>query len=117
MTMYNLLFGQNNKCDELLKLINITKEYIPRLRDCYENDTHIIIYTRTGGGNRPSYELNKEKYPYEYGIDARPNIDIDNVNIEELYGFNDYLRRNKYYVGDEDDDFDSTYAYFYFKKP
>jgi hypothetical protein len=65
---------------------------VPRFRDCYlgmdEGQRRIIIYTRTGGGNREAYEA-------------------ENQVLREVAGF----------VRDYDDDFDSTFAYFVYEIP
>jgi hypothetical protein len=59
----------------------------PRFRDCYIEDDKICIYTRVGGGNRNC----------GYGE-------------EELYKHPNFLTT-------EDDDYDSTYASYYFSVP
>ena len=33
--MYNMLFGENELADDLLKMLNLTKEDCGRYRDCY----------------------------------------------------------------------------------
>jgi len=93
MSMYNMIFGMNPAAGPLLKILGFSKETfstIPRFRDCYINldKTRIVIYTRTGGGNRAEYAE-------------------QNSALTKLPG----------YTGDEDDSFDSTYAKFYFKVP
>jgi len=67
----------------------------PRFRDCFasdeehlEYDNHIIVYTRTGGGNRDDY-------------------------IEE----NDKIRSMDGFVVDYDDSFDCTFASWVFEVP
>jgi hypothetical protein len=99
--LYNTLFGRNPFERILLKAINIDMDKIPRYRDCYlTNDGNIVIYTRTGGGNREFYEAANENeesdYPGPYNSD---------------------LRANPNFINDEDDSFDPTYAYFYYKVP
>lgn len=74
--------------EKILAAIGLTEGDIPRPRGCGIEDGMIIVHTRTGGGNRESYE-------------------------EE----NDKLTENEYYLRDEDDDFDSTYANWYFRVP
>lgn len=86
--LYNALFGEHDKSDMLLKILGITREEVPRYRSCYWDGTHIVIHTRTGGGNREEYE------------DA-----------------NDELTALPGYVRDSDDDFDSTYANFFYLPP
>lgn len=89
MSMYNLVFGDASHLLPLAYLFGITE--IPRYRDLWveKNDdpekVTLVIYTRTGGGNREEYLL-------------------ENARLAEHPG----------YVGDEDDSFDSTYATFKF---
>lgn len=97
MSMYNMIHGVNPLTPVLLSILNTGVCAIPRFRDCYFDGEHIVIYTRTGGGNRDHYD--------------EPNADNPdgpwNSDLRELSG---YLR-------DEDDDYDSTYASFYYSVP
>ncbi len=97
MSLYNMLHGVNPLAGVLLKILGVSPDLVPRFRDCYFNGEHIVIYTRTGGGNRDWYD--------------EPNADNTdgpwNSDLRELSG---YLR-------DEDDDYDSTYALFYYSVP
>lgn len=86
--LYNALFGEHGDADPLLKLLGISREEVPRYRSCFWDGEHIVIHTRTGGGNREEYE-------------------VANDELTALPG----------YVRDEDDDFDCTYANFYYKPP
>lgn len=86
MSLYNALFGFNPFAGILLSFVGITPDDVPRFRDCYAEDGKIVVYTRTGGGNREEYE-----------------------------GSNDWMTTVAGYVRDEDDDFDCTYAKFYYK--
>ena len=88
--MYNMLFGENELSEVLLKMLNLTKEDCGRYRDCYldEKGEKIIVYTRNGGGNREYYE--------------------------EVF---DKLSSHTNYLCDYDDDFDCTYASIEFKVP
>lgn len=86
--LYNSLFGEHSKAEDLLKLLGIAAGDVPRYRSCFWDGTHIVIHTRTGGGNRDDYE-------------------------EE----NDHLTTLPGYVRDDDDDFDCTYANFYYLPP
>lgn len=97
MSLYNMLFGINDLTPFLLSVLGIKQEDIPRFRDCFLNEGYIVIYTRTGGGNREFYD-----YP----------------NDENQEGpWNSTLRDNEYYISDNDDEFDCTYANFYFRFP
>jgi hypothetical protein len=88
MSLYNMLFGTNPSADLLLAMLGITRNSVPRFRDCYLNGDCIEIYTRTGGGNRDDYEE-------------------ENDALHALPGF----------VSDSDDEFDCTYAHFRFTIP
>ena len=85
MSFYNMIHGENKDADVLLALLGITRADVPRYRDCYWNGEEIAVYTRTGGGNREDYAAE-----------------------------NDALTKLPTYLRDEDDDYDSTYATFYF---
>lgn len=99
MSLYNMLCGNN----PLFRLLHAILETagplapIPRYRDTYTKITdsrglaslpRIVIYTRTGGGNRPDYEDQ-----------------------------NAALAAHPLYVRDHDDDFDCTFAHFEFSVP
>ena len=98
MSLYNSLFGVNPWAGLLLQAIGMDADSIPRFRDCYlDDDGDIVIYTRTGGGNREYY---------------------DGPNEENSEGpWNSTLRDNEFFIEDVDDDFDSTYALFKFSVP
>jgi hypothetical protein len=85
-----MLFGVNAFSSTLLQMLGTTPNKIPRYRDCFlsKDGTEIIIYTRTGGGNREAYE-------------------VENESLRLIPGFK----------RDEDDDFDCTYASFFFEVP
>lgn len=86
MSLYNMLFGKNPDTKEILALLGLEESQIERFRDCFVENDKILIFTRTGGGNR-------EYYPNEALVN-HPN-----------------------YLYDEDDEFDPTYAYYYFSLP
>ena len=90
MSLYNALFGENADADKLMAILGTQVESfnVPRYRDCYFDGTYIVVHTRTGGGNREDYETE-----------------------------NDAMAAHPWYAHDEDDEFDSTYANFYFKPP
>jgi hypothetical protein len=83
-----LFFGVHAKSHVILKALGITPGDIPRFRDCYLDEGKIVIHTRTGGGNLEEYEE-------------------ENENLTQIPG----------YLYDEDDNFDSTYANFYYTYP
>src|SRR5678809_1375157 len=82
---YNLVHGENGLASVLLIALGLTRETIPRYRDCWWDGKFICVHTRTGGGNREAYEEQ-----------------------------NDQLRHVDGFSHDEDDSFDCTYATFYF---
>jgi hypothetical protein len=97
MSICNALLGMNKAAPVLLKILGIDHKAIPRLRDCYPSKGSIVIYTQTGGANREYY---------------------DNPNEEQPDGpSNKIMYQNEHYLRNEDDSFDSTYAYFYFGFP
>lgn len=94
MSMYNMVMGVNPFAPMLLKFaLKLTPGDVPRLRDVWWNGEHVVMLTRTGGGNREFYE----------DITLNPG--------------NPTLRRLPGYVRDEDDDYDATYALFYYELP
>jgi hypothetical protein len=90
--LYNMVFKTNLLASRLFAVLSIKPSDVIdcRLRDCFLNEegTEIIIYTRTGGGNREEY---KEA--------------------------NDRLRKINGFIGDSDDSFDCTYALFRYAIP
>src|SRR5262249_38381622 len=106
MSLYNAVFGVNPFAGTLLNLLGISHHQVPRFRDCFlsEDATEIVIYTRTGGGNRDYYE-DPERH-------ARSEPESDYTGP-----FNSNLRAVPGYKCDVDDDFDATYAKFFFAIP
>lgn len=88
MSLYNLVHGENSAAGLLLAILGTDRTKVPRYRDCWYADGQIAIHTRTGGGNRDDYEAE-----------------------------NDALTLLPGYAYDEDDDFDCTYATFYYSVP
>lgn len=109
MSLYNMLFGVNAGAPLLLATLGLNVGDVPRFRDCYIEGDKIVIYTRTGGGNRDYYDSEqscRDCYPeYFEGADTPSGP------------WNSDLQENEYYLYDEDDDFDCTYASFYFRFP
>lgn len=97
-----MMFGVNPLAALTLEALRLTPGDIPRFRDAYfdAEENQLVVYTRTGGGNR-------EYYGGRGGYD---NEDYEGPFNEDLENHPNYLR-------DEDDDFDCTYAYFYFSIP
>lgn len=102
MSLYNMMFGYSPLAGVTLSALNLTPNDIPRFRDAYfdAEENRLVIYTRTGGGNREYYG----------GPGGYDNEDYEGP-------FNEDLEAHPNYISDEDDDFDCTYAYFYFSIP
>ena len=69
MSLYNLLHGRNALSELLLSYLRLTPAMIPRFRDCYIDGERIIVFTRTGGGNRNFYENERRcraSYPHYF---------------------------------------------------
>ncbi|MCP5018383.1 MAG: hypothetical protein GY938_24365 [Ketobacter sp.] len=102
-----MVHGQNPHA--MMCILMLGSPDIPRFRDAYIDDDEIAIYTRTGGGNRTYYESAedcKKNYPeYFFGPDNPSGP------------WNSDLRDHPGYLRDEDDEFDSTYATFYYSIP
>ena len=88
MSLYNMLFGEGDSTDFLLKLLDCERGEFGRFRSAYVTEEHIVVHTRNGGGNREDYE----------------HV-FDNMSVHPLYSH------------DEDCDYDYTYANIYFKHP
>lgn len=90
MSMYQQLFGWNKDKDAILNIIGLSDNYIARFRDVdvVDSGSKIKVLARIGGNNRKDYQ--------------------------EAWNM---IRSNKYYLYDEDDSFDSTYAYILFYVP
>jgi hypothetical protein len=87
--LYNMVFGVNQLAGPLLRELGISHHDVPRFRDCFlSTEDTVVIYTRTGGGNR-----------------------------EEFAAEIEVMRSRAGYLRDEDDKFDSTYALFHFAVP
>jgi len=94
--LYNLVMGDGDEgrrgilCAAMLKLDSLGE--FGRFRDAWVErdgeDLRYAIYTRNGGGNRPDYQE-----------------------------VTDRLRAHELYLADFDDEFDSTYATYYFRIP
>lgn len=101
MSMYNLLFGQNPMSDIILVTLGLTRSDCGRFRDTFVSEGKIAVYTRLGGGNRECYCESEEEH-------ARGGC----------YGpVIERLQAHPRYLYDKDDDFDCTYATFWFSFP
>ena len=95
MSFYNLVCGVTHATFFVLPVLGKHPGEYPRFRDCFIGDPEhsgtegkIIVYTRTGGGNREGYAE-------------------ENAVLTEMDG----------YLFDYDDDFDSTFANWVFNVP
>jgi len=134
---------QNVNTKQILKAIGIKENDIPRLRGVGIDDGKILIHTRTGGGNRDQYDSVENYINGEYGLQK----DLDALNDKKSWdygyylkhggikknrlelekritniiatktGTNELLRDNPYFIFDEDEEFDCTYANFWFRIP
>lgn len=90
MSLYNLINGVNPAAFFILPMLGYHPNEYPRFRDCFAepelNEIHVL--TRTGGGNRESYEAE-----------------------------NNWLETFPTYISNSDDDFDDTFALWKFKVP
>lgn len=88
MSLFNQACGYSPMVRLALAMMDKEPNDFPRFRDAYinieEDDPRLVVMTRTGGGNREGYQT-------------------ENEAIRQLPGF----------IKDEDDDFDSTFAYWY----
>jgi hypothetical protein len=111
VSLYNMLFGQNPLSSLVLQALGTTEYAVPRFRDAYydaEAD-RLVIHTRTGGGNRNYYECEarcREEFPERFEDDDPPTGPW-NSDLRALPGF-EY---------DADDDFDCTYADWFYRVP
>lgn len=103
MSFYNILFGVNGAAPILLATIGLRMEDVPRFRDCHLSDGNIAVYTRMGGGNRGHWDFEES--------DPGPECSCPGCRAQHV------LARHEHYLYDEDDDFDCTYATYYFRVP
>ena len=86
----DLRYKEVGLCDELLNWSNFSVQNFPRFREAVVETIQpwVVVRTRTGGGNRDYYE-------------------------KEI----DEMRALPHFHHDEDDDFDRTYMYFWYRVP
>ena len=94
MSLYNMTCGNNPLFGLFVRMLDSVRPLpvVPRFRDLYlreeDGKPQIVIYTRTGGGNREDYETENEA-----------------------------MTLHPCFVCDFDDDFDSTYAHWVYRVP
>lgn len=103
MSFYNMIFGENANSDLILKALDLTRKDIGRFRDIFLKDGKIELYTRLGGGNRRCPCDKDEVENHSCSVCYRNEIER--------------LQNHPNYIKDEDDNFDDTYATFYFEYP
>ena len=90
----------------LLSLLGITEEAVPRYRDIYIDEGNLVLHTRTGGGNRAAYEnIHSWKRECSWMVDDEEPSGPWNEDLRNLPGF----------LYDRDDEYDPTYADFYYE--
>lgn len=81
MSLYNMIFGMNPDTDNLLRLLDATREDFNRFRTVYMEDGYIVVYTRCGGNNREDYFPDwVEDHPW-YSHDEDGDFDNTYANI------------------------------------
>ena len=55
MSLYNILFGEGDSTEFLLKLLDAERGDFGRFRATYVTEDYIVVHTRCGGGNREDY--------------------------------------------------------------
>lgn len=119
-SLYGVLHGQDPVAPALLAILNEAAPIeIPRFRDASLNadGTEIVVRTRTGGGNRDCVcgDGDPGMRAWTGSSDLVKNAEGHYPNCYPW--MNGQMARHPLYVRDEDDDFDSTYAYFHFRVP
>lgn len=106
MSMYNIMHGENPAGRSLLGVLEVRASFnVGRYRDAWveiDGDRPIIrVHTRNGGGNRDCY------CPAEMQREDKHKDGCLTLAIESM-------QQHPWYLRDADDDFDFTYADFYF---
>jgi hypothetical protein len=132
---------KNVDTETILKAIGLEENKIPRLRGVGIQDGKILVHTRTGGGNRDQYDSVEDFVSGEYGIEHYINeyknkaswtkdvsakerakriavLEEQKAEVLATKAYtNEYMRDNAWFITDEDEEFDSTYANFWFSIP
>lgn len=105
MSLYNQIFGFDPLSHLLIRALNVNPLHIPRFRDCFLLEGKIAVYTRTGNGNR--------------GVNTTPWIFEGKVIPRSVApdSWDKLCAAHPDYLGTEDDDYDSTYAFWWFRYP
>lgn len=81
MSLYNMLFGEGNSADFLLKLIDAERGDFGRFRSIYVTEEHIVVHTRCGNGNREDYFPSWVENDPLYSHDEDDDFDCTYANI------------------------------------
>jgi hypothetical protein len=119
MSLYDLAVADGHQHERGAALLAILgNPVVARFRDAWvekgADGPVIAVYTRQGGGNRECYC--SEAYDPAQRQDQRP-IAEQHVPSNCYAACNEALAAHPLYARDRDDDFDSTYATFYFRVP
>ena len=132
MSLYNILFGKCKYSDRLFEILELNKYEIGRFRDISLNEdgAEIVMLTRNGGGNREhySYYNDEENIKNREGCDCKCSECAEEREKEFIEKdkkdcrcsgcvMEKYIKLHPNYLGDDDDDFDCTYAYVRYSVP
>lgn len=111
MSLYGAIFGKNPLSALVLEALGVGEADVPRFRDAYYDGegNRLVIHTRTGGGNRDFYEHEdrcRAEYPEYFTGENQPEGPW-NADLRKIPGF----------LYDADDDYDCTYADWYYSVP
>lgn len=107
MGLYDIAVGDGHQAERgAVFLAFLGNPVVARFRDAWaekgdDGEPVIAIYTRQGGGNRECY----------------CDKSTDHLPGQCYAACNEELARHPLYIRDADDDFDATYATFYFRCP
>jgi hypothetical protein len=89
-----MLFGQNDHAGFLLKLLDAERDDFGRFRDVYVTETHIVVHTRCGGGNREDYfpEWVEDHPLYDYDVDDDFDCTYADIFFRYPLGYEDVLK-------------------------
>lgn len=105
MSLYNSLFGFDPLSHMLIRVLDINPLHVPRFRDAFLLEGKIAVYTRTGDGNR---SINATPWVFEGEVIPRT---VAPASWDAL------CAAHPDYLGTEDDEYDSTYAFWWFRYP
>jgi hypothetical protein len=113
MGLYDVVLGDGHQAERgVLLLAMLGDPGVARFRDAWvekgdDGQPVIAIYTRQGGGNRECF------------CESRNGTVVAEQHVPSgcYAACNEALTRHPLYIRDADDDFDGTYATFYFRVP